>query len=160
MKKTGILNMIIFKYLFLVFSIFLFCIACNQKTDTTTSNETIELIDPMKGVWEQTNFYQLMHGDTLVSIDNLVQHKVFLDGYVMWTRNPAIDSSEWHGYGTYTYKNDTLTETLTSMSLTMRSDNNIYSILVDLGENSFKQLSEIEYNDTIYQNIEVYKKLN
>jgi hypothetical protein len=101
-----------------------------------------------------------MLGDTLVTIDTLVQHKIFLDGYVMWTRNPAIDSSEWHGYGTYTYKNDTLTETLSSMSLTMRSDDNIYSILVELGENSFKQLSEIEYNDTIYQNIEVYKKLN
>ena len=160
MNKTGILNMSIFKYLFLVFSVFLICIACNQKTDTTTSNETIELIDPMEGVWEQTNFYQLMHGDTLVSLDNLVQHKIFLDGYIMWTRNPSIDSSEWHGYGTYTYKNDTLTETLTSMSLTMMSDDNIYSIQVDLGENSFKQLSEIEYNDTIYKNIEVYKKLN
>ena len=154
MKKTGILNMSIFKHLFLVFSIFLICIACNQKTDTTAPN------DPMEGVWEQTYFYQLMLGDTLVTLDNLVQHKIFLDGYVMWTRNPAIDSSEWHGFGTYTYKNDTLTETLTSMSLTMRSDDNIYSILVDLGENSFKQLSEIEYNDTIYQNIEVYKKLN
>ena len=154
MKKTDFLNINIFKYLFLVFSIFFICIACNQKTETTASD------DPMEGIWEQTYFYQLMHGDTLVTLDNLVQHKIFLDGYVMWTRNPAIDSSEWHGFGTYTYKNDTLTETLTSMSITMRSDDNIYSILVDLGENSYKQLSEIEYNDTIYQNIEVYKKLN
>jgi hypothetical protein len=154
MKKTGILNSNIFKYLFLVFSVFLICIACNKKTDTTVS------YDPMEGVWEQTNFYQLMLGDTLVSIDTLVQHKIFLDGYIMWTRNPGIDSSEWHGYGTYTYKNDTLTETLSSMSLTMRSDDNIYTILVELGENSFKQLSEIEYLDTIYKNIEVYKKLN
>ena len=87
MKKTAFLNISIYKYLFLVFSVFLICIACNQKTDTTTSN------DPMEGVWEQTYFYQLMHGDTLVTLDNLVQHKIFLDGYVMWTRNPAIDSS-------------------------------------------------------------------
>ena len=78
----------------------------------------------------------------------------------MWTSDPAPDSSEWHGYGTYTYKNDTLTETLISMSIPMRSDNNTYSIMVDLGENSFKQVIEFENNDTIYQNIEVYKKLN
>ncbi len=160
MKKTDFLNISIFKYLFLVFSVFLICIACNQKTDTTASNETIELIDPMEGVWEQTNFYRLANGDTIFTSDNSVQHKIYLDGYVMWTSDPAPDSSEWHGYGTYTYKNDTLTETLISMSIPMRSDNNTFSIMVDLGENSFKQIIEFENNDTIYQNIEVYKKLN
>lgn len=160
MNKTDFLNISIFKYFFFVFSLFLICIGCNQKTDTTASNETIELIDPMEGVWEQTNYYQLVNGDTIFTTDNRVQHKIYLDGYVMWTSDPASDSSEWHGYGTYTYKNDTLTETLISMSIPMRSDNNIYSIPVDLGKNSFKQVIESENNDTIYQNIEVYKKLN
>ncbi|MCK4699157.1 MAG: hypothetical protein KAT38_02435, partial [Bacteroidales bacterium] len=133
---------------------------CNQKTDTTASNETLELIDPMEGVWEQTNYYFLANGDTIFTSDTRVQHKIYLDGYVMWTADPAPDSSEWHGYGTYTYKYDTLTETLISMSIPVRSDNNIYSIPVDLGKNSFKQVIEWENNDTIYQNIEVYKKLN
>ena len=163
MKKPDFLNISIIKYSFLVFSVFLICIGCNQKTDTTASNETLELIDPMEGVWEQTNYYFLANGDTIFTSDTRVQHKIYLDGYIMWTADPAPDSSEWHGYGTYRLKNDTLFERLLSMSMPMKaqmeSDDEAI-LIIEYDENSFKQMIEQEYNDTVYQSFEVYKKLN
>ena len=160
MKKTGLLTTGNIKYLVLLFSVFLICIACNQKTHPTTSNEPIESIDPMEGVWKKTLYYRLANGDTTYKSENSVQHKIYLDGYVMWNSDPGQDGSEWHGFGTYTYKNDTLTETLTSMSRLMRGDNNTHSIMVDLGENSFEQILKSENNGIIYLQVEVYKKIN
>ncbi len=163
MKKLIFLNISILRYLFLVFSAFLLCIACNQKTNATASNETIEPIDPMEGVWEQTHSCSLVNGDTVRSRDNSFQHKIYLDGYVMWTADPATDSLEWHGFGTYRYKNDTLIEKLLSMSIPMKDawgSENEFIFKIDYDGNTFKQVMAGEYNDTIYQNIEVYKKLN
>lgn len=117
-------------------------------------------LDPMKGVWELNQFYHLMNKDTLVSDTTKVQHKIYLNGYVIWNTNPASDSSEWHGYGTYTYKNDTIIEILTSMSKSMKSDINKYIIPIERGHKTYKQVNTYKNNDTIYQNIEVYKKLD
>ena len=50
-------------------------------------------------------------------------HKIYFDGYVMWTSDPAADSSEWHAYGTYQLNNNTLVEKLSSMSLPMKLAN-------------------------------------
>jgi len=71
------------KKLLFAFSALLICFACNEKADTTASNEKIETIDPMVGVWEQTNYYYLVHGDTVYSDDNAVQHKFYLDSHVI-----------------------------------------------------------------------------
>ena len=51
-------------------------------------------------------------------------------------------------------------EVLTSMSKAMKSDNNKYIIPIKHGSKSYKQIHTFQNNDTIFQHIEVYKKLN
>ncbi|WP_108868647.1 hypothetical protein [Aquimarina aquimarini] len=151
MKKTSIQNPV-GTNLFLVLLILLICISCNDKN--------VEDLNPMEGVWELSHFYHLANGDTLITDTAKVQHKIYLNGHVIWNTDPAPDSSEWHGYGTYTYKNDTVIEILTSMSKSMKSDNNKYVIPIEHSNNSYKQVNTYRNNDTIYQNIEIYKKLD
>ena len=150
MNKKSVLKNIIFANLFLLIII---NISCTTKSNNKKSS-------PIDGVWELSHFYHIANGDTLITDTNKVQHKIYLDGYVIWNTNPAPNSSEWHGYGTYTYKNDTITEILTSMSKTMKSDVNTYIIPIERGNKTYKQVNTYKNNDTIYHNIEVYKKLN
>lgn len=154
MKKLIYPNIRILRYLFLVFSAFLIFIACNETTKPK---------DPIEGVWEQTHNYVLANGDTVFSSDNNVQRKIYLDGYVMWTTDPAPDSSEWHGFGTYIIKNDTVIEKLVSMSIPMKAQvgsEDGFILKIDYNENNFKQEIRSKINDTIYQQIEVYNRLN
>ncbi|WP_064965504.1 hypothetical protein [Tenacibaculum ovolyticum] len=137
-------------YAGLVF-ILLICISCNSKN---------EKLKPMEGVWELSEFYHLANGDTLRVDTTKVQHKFYLNGRVIWNTDPEKDGSEWHGYGTYTFKNDTITEILTSMSKTMKSTVNKYIIPIERGNKWYKQVNTYMRNDTIYKNIEVYKKLD
>ncbi|WP_281990087.1 hypothetical protein [Aquimarina aggregata] len=157
MKSTSFITIRILRYLVLFFWFTFMHCSCKQKSEHTSIHKTI---DPLEGVWKQTNFYRLSNSDTIISDSTKVQHKIYLDGYVMWTSNATIDSLEWHGYGTYTYKSDTLTETLTSMSIPLRAYTNIYPIKIDLSkEDVLKQIIQYKNNDTIYQNIELYRRL-
>lgn len=142
--------------LFFIILISVFCISCESKLN----DKKVKKLDPMQGVWELTEFYHIKNGDTLITDRDKVQHKIYLDGYVMWNTNPESDSSEWHGYGSYTYKKDTVVEILTSMSASMKSDVNKYIIPVKHSYKTYKQINIYKNKDTIYKNIEVYKKLN
>jgi len=153
MKKKASLKNNIFANSFLLL---LICISCNSKT----TDKEIKKLNPIEGVWELSHFYHLANGDTLITDTSKVQHKIYLNGYVIWNTDPAPDASEWHGYGTYTYKNDTITEILTSMSKSMKSDVNKYIIPIEHNKDSYKQVNTYKKNDTIYHNIEIYKKLN
>lgn len=44
------------KKLILTISVFLICFACDQKTDTSVQNETIEAPDPIEGAWKITEY--------------------------------------------------------------------------------------------------------
>ncbi len=119
-------------------------------------------VDPMEGVWQQTKSYTIWGGDTVNYQENNKMHKIYLDGYFMWNADPDPDSAEWHGFGTYKYKNDTLIEKYLSMSNHMKlflgSDKEAM-LKVDLDENSFKQVIEGVYNDTTYQLFEHFERL-
>jgi hypothetical protein len=144
----------ILRNFFLVSAVFLIFVACNEITKPK---------DQINGVWETTHVYVLANGDTVYSSDTDVIHKIYLDGYVMWTANPASDSSEWYGYGTYKLKNDTIIENLLSMSLPMKAQTDSkgeFIIKFNYDENNFKQEIRSKSNDTVYQQIEVYKRLN
>jgi len=156
-----------FRALLLLFPVFLICISCNRNSDSTTSIETVEQIDPLEGVWQLTNRYVLANKDTIYSSamesDYGFQHKIYIDGHVMWTKDPDPDSAEWHGFGTYIESNDTIFEKYLSMSNLMRvamGSNDEAILKVDYDESNFKQVMESEWNDTIYHQIEVYKKLD
>ena len=124
-----------------------------------------EDLDPTEGVWELTNRYLLKDGDTLYSDPSQFpgQHKIYCDGYVMWTDNPKSDSSEWHGFGTYKLSNDTLIEELWTMSLPVKAkmgskDEVLY--IMEYDENTCKQTTETIHRSTDYLLIKEWKKLN
>ena len=132
-------------------SLLLLFVSCNNKESKK---------DKLKGVWEQTNFFRLKEKDTILKDNSKIQHKIYLDGFLIWNSNAGKDSLEWHGYGTYKLKNDTLIETLTSMSLPLKGYHSIYPIVIETTENSLKQIINYKENNLNYQNIEIYKKLN
>ncbi|WP_405608063.1 hypothetical protein [Polaribacter sp. Asnod1-A03] len=149
MKNSHFNIVKIFKIIFFLgLTIF---ISCNSKVDKK---------DPLEGVWEQTNFFRLKEKDTILKDNSKIQHKIYLDGFLIWNSDAAKDSVEWHAYGTYKLKNDTLVETLTSMSLPLKGYHSIYPIVIETTDTSFKQIINYQENGVNYQNIEVYKKLN
>lgn len=147
----------------IVTSLLLFILACNQTSKDTSLSGDTKTADPIEGVWELTNRYWANESDTLYADTFILQHKIYLDGYVMWTTDPAPDSTDWHGYGTYRLSNDTLIETLYSMSLTMQQLMKLGEeviLKVEYDDNHFKQAIENIYNDTVYYQIEEYKRIN
>ena len=150
-------------FILLAIALFTFCIACTQQADEVASDKDVRSVDPIEGVWELTGHYWVLDDDTIYADEIGVQHKIYFDGYVMWTSDPAPDSSEWHGYGTYRLSNDTLIEKLSSMSLPMKEvmrseDEALLKIEYDL--DFFKQEYEQVFRDTVYLAVEEWKKLN
>lgn len=165
MKKTDLQSIFLPKRLILLFILIPFCIACNQQSDEGKSNEDVLGVDPIEGVWELSNFYWVKDGDTLYPEPEEIgfQHKIYLDGYVMWTADYESHSSEWHGYGTYRLNNDTLIEKLLSMSLPMQAEmgsEDEVILKIDYDKNSYKQATERMHRNAVYQFIEEWKKLN
>ena len=140
-----------------------FCIACNQQSGEGASYLEVKDADPIEGVWELTGHYWVMDDDTIYDDEIGVQHKIYFDGYVMWTSDPAPDSSEWHGYGTYQLSNDTLIEKLSSMSLPLKlafGSEDEAMLKIEYDQNFYKQEMELTYRDTVYLEVEEWKKLN
>ena len=165
MKKADPQNIHLTKYLILLFSIFLFCITNNLQAQEGMSSGQIVNDDPMEGVWELTIHYWVLDDDTLYLEPSEIkpQHKIYLDGYVMWTADPSTDSSEWHGYGTYQLNDGILIEKLLSMSLPMKvamgsEDQVVLKVAYD--KNSFTQSMNRPHRDTIYQFIEEWRRVN
>lgn len=145
--------------------LFLLFIACNQKSNEGIHNEESPEVDPMEGVWKLKDQYWVKDGDTLLlGPDEIpVKHKIYLDGYVIWTTEASYDSLEWHGFGTYTLTNKTLIEKLVSMSIPMKDkmgpeDEIIYKIEFD--KTICKQSTNTVRRGTIYLSVEEWLKLN
>ena len=165
MKKPNFKSIYVTKCLFLMFSLFLLCFACNQQSYDGAFNRDIQGVDPIEGVWGLTNHYWVKDGDTLyLGPDEIgVKHKIYLDGFVMWTADPLADSSEWHGYGTYHFKDDTLIENLLSMSLPVKAEIGSEEEVIfkfEYDKNFLKHATKSVHRETIYQSIEEWKKLN
>lgn len=155
MKNKSLKSIQFFKVLFLVGGlVFVSCSTKNKKSSAVIDTDKLE------GVWEQTNYFRLSGTDTILKDDTKVQHKIYLDGYFMWNSEAREDMKEWHGYGSYTLKNDTLIETLTSMSIPLRDYTYVFPIVVEIKDGSLKQTIHYKENDINFQNIEIYKKVN
>ena len=164
MKRTNFKSIYFTKYPILMFSLSLFLFACNQQSDDGAFNNDVLNASSIEGVWELSDRYWVKDGDTLYPDPEEIRiHKIFLDGYVMWTSDPASDSSEWHGFGTYRLNNDTLIEKMLSMSLPMKaemgSDQEVI-FKIEYDNESFKQKTNSMLRNTVYQLIEEWKKLN
>ena len=127
--------------------------------DIDKKNKKTEKYGPLEGVWKLSEFYTLANSDTILKNFTKIQHKIYLNGHVIWNTDPDENGIDWSGYGKYTFKNDTITEILTSMSTSMKSDINTYIIPIDFKGNSYKQVNTYIKNDTVFKNIEVYKKI-
>jgi hypothetical protein len=163
MKKTEQRSIHFPKYLILMFLLVPLSIACTRQPDEAASGKEVQDADPVEGVWELTNHYWVLMDDTIYADELGVSHKIYLDGYVMWTVEPGADSSEWHGFGTYRISNDTLIERLSSMSLPMRlgmGTEDEVTIKTEYGKNFIKQEMDQVFRDTIYRLVEEWKKLN
>jgi hypothetical protein len=165
MKKTDLQSVYLPKRLILLFLLFPFFMACNQQSDEGVSNKDDLEVDPIEGVWELTNQYWVKDGDTLLlGPDEIgVKHKIYLDGYVMWTADPSSDSSEWHGYGTYSLNNDTLIEKLLSMSMPMKAEMGSQDeviLQIEYDKDFCKQATKSIHRNDIYQLIKEWKRLN
>jgi hypothetical protein len=165
MKKPGCQTYCLFKRIILPLIIFPFLLACSQKTDIDVSDNDTQDDDPIRGVWELFNHYWVKDGDTLLLAPDEIEikHKIYLDGYVIWSEDPMSDSLEWHGYGTYRFQNGTLIENVISTSLPMRSEMGtkneiIYQIEID--EGFLKQTTERLHRGMMYQSVEEWKKLD
>jgi hypothetical protein len=142
------------KFLFVSLIIVLLA-SCNTQVNSKNQNQ-----DPLQGVWKLDAFYTLANSDTIVKNYNKVQHKMYLNGHVLWNTDTDINGVDWSGYGTYSFKNDTITETLTSTSKSMKSDVNTYIIPIDFNVNSYKQVNTYYRNDTVFKNIEIFTKID
>ena len=127
-----------------MFSLLLFFFACNQQSDEGAIKIDVLNVSSIEGVWELSSHYWVKDGDTLYS-------------------DPASDSSEWHGFGTYQLNNDTLIEKMLSMSLPVKaemgSDKEII-FKIEYDNISLKQATPTMKRETVYQSIEEWKKLN
>ena len=107
-----------------------------------TEPETLSL----KGTWERLSYYNYVDGkvqDTFKTNDDNRHIKVFTDTKVMWCRFIPSDSSDWFGYGTYSVKDNTLTEVLDYGSKTMSihiANDSAFVFDLDLSKDYFSQV--------------------
>jgi hypothetical protein len=165
MKKSGSNIRFIFSNLCLLFFLFPALHANSQPSiDNAVKGSTVES-SSIEGVWELTNQFWVKYGDTLFyGPDEIpVKHKIYLDGYVIWTMEPFDESSEWHGYGTYRLSDNFLIEKMVSMSLPMRSElgsENQVTYQIDLKDDYCKQATNKPHRGTTSLFVEEWKKLN
>jgi len=117
------------KILIITFLALIICFACNQKSDTSAQIEkSIAVLpfdnmsdNPMEGVWKRTMTYSILNEDTLNYQDSELQHIIYLDGYYMWSSEPA-STGEWHGFGNYILEGDSiLRQHIITMSIPMQN---------------------------------------
>lgn len=144
-------NIIISKFIFSVFTICF--VLLSFMTVSCTSNK-------IDGVWKQTAYYKLANNDTIQKNFSKIQHKIYLDGYVMWNSDAGSDNIDWHGYGKYSIKKDTIIESLISMSVSLKGYTTVFPITYKINNNTLKQIIHYTDKNINYQNIEIYQKIN
>ncbi|MDP5082298.1 MAG: hypothetical protein NWP87_06545 [Winogradskyella sp.] len=102
--------------IFILSLIFILSYSCKEKEKT---NEETAVAVPeqlsLKGSWELKGFYNYQDNKVVDSFSNNTisrQIKMFSDTKVMWCKLRPADSTEFFGYGSYTYEDGQLTEVL------------------------------------------------
>ena len=139
----------------------MFISSCKDKTELTTKVDEVQEIpninsQKLNGTWELVSFYNYNNNvvvDSFSTSSNSRQLKMYTDTKVMWCKYKPADSSEWFGYGTYNYKDNTLTEVLDFGSTVMdeviaEKKEFIYEVKSD--NNRFEQIELDEEGNRIY----------
>jgi hypothetical protein len=136
-------------------------LACQSNSKDTTSNEgtsMTELVETknLSGTWELTGFFNYKDNKVVDSFEmnpDFRQIKMYTDNKVMWCKHKAADSSDWFGYGTYTYDGDRLTEILDFGSKVMDeviAEKKKFTYELLLTDNRFEQIELDEDGNRIY----------
>lgn len=144
--------------LFILSLVFVLIFSCkeNEKANEvaliTTSEEKLSLI----GTWELKGFYNYQNNLIVDSFSNNTisrQIKMFSDTKVMWCKLRPADSTEFFGYGSYSYDNGKLTEVLEFGSSFMNdviSEQKEFNFQLQIRPNRFEQIELDEDGDRIY----------
>jgi len=147
---------------------FVFISSCKDQPEQIAEIVEVEEIvsqNPkgLHGTWELVGFYNYKNNvvvDSFNTSSNARQLKMYTDTKVMWCKHKPADSSEWFGYGTYNYKDNTLTEVLDFGSEVMNeviAENKSFKFELDLQPNHFQQIELDEEGNRIYS--ENYKRV-
>ena len=118
----------------------------------TTSEEKLSL----KGSWELKGFYNYQDNEVVDSFSNNTisrQIKMFSDTKVMWCKLRPADSTEFFGYGSYSYYDGNLTEVLDFGSSFMNqviAEQKEFNFQLKLHPNRFEQIELDEDGNKIY----------
>lgn len=147
------------KFLTLGMAALLF-LSCNSKSAENPNNtkvvEGMETPEGLKGTWELKGFYNYQDNVVVDSFSNNTisrQVKMYSDTKVMWCKLRPKDSTEFFGYGSYTYGNGVLTEVLEFGSTFMNdviADQKEFTFQLDLSGDRFEQIEIDEDGNKIY----------
>ncbi|NRD20488.1 hypothetical protein HNV08_10555 [Winogradskyella eckloniae] len=157
------------KLKFLLLSmVFVFIYACKDqsKTDMEVSTVDTEIranTNRLKGTWELVGFYNYKDNVVVDSFSNNTisrQIKMYSDSKVMWCKLLKSDSIEFFGFGSYSYDDGHLTESLEFGSAFMNEvikEKHQFNFELELTENRFEQIELDEDGNKIYS--ENYKRI-
>lgn len=151
-------------YYFLVALIFIF--SCQEKKENvkTADDDSMSESFSLEGTWELIGYYNYI-GDEVVNVfetnDDVQQVKMYSKNHFMWSKKVPVDSTEWHGFGTYIQTDSTLSETVKYGSAAMKnlisvSDQFFYQLQID--KNSYSQIVMDDDGHRIYA--ENYKRID
>lgn len=147
---------------------FVFISSCKDQPNEITEIIEVEEIPnvnskSLNGTWELVSFYNYKDNVVVDSFDTSStsrQLKMYTDSKVMWCKHKPADSSEWFGYGTYNFKDNTLTEVLDFGSAVMDnviSEKKQFKFELQLQPNQFQQIELDDDGNRIYS--ENYKRI-
>jgi hypothetical protein len=133
-------------------------ISCSNTTKQSTDKiETVQNELPnLKGTWELSSFYNYKNNEVVDSFEtnpDFRQLKMYTASKVMWCKHRPADSSEWFGFGSYTYEDNMLTEVLDFGSDIMNEvieEKKEFKFELNLTENHFEQIELDEDGNRIY----------
>lgn len=143
-------------------------LACQSNTKDATPNDGASVTEvtetkDLSGTWELTGFFNYKDNKVVDSFEmnpDFRQIKMYTEDKVMWCKHKAADSSDWFGYGTYTYDGNRLTEVLDFGSKVMDeviAENKEFTYELLLTDNRFEQIELDEDGNRIYS--ENYKRI-
>jgi hypothetical protein len=140
--------------------LFVISYACKDNTESkmdTSITEEVSLDQPkLKGTWELIGFYNYQDNVVVDSFSNNTisrQIKMYSDTKVMWCKLRPTDSTEFFGFGSYSYQDGILKENLDFGSTFMNdviAENKEFNFQLQLSPNHFEQIELDEDGDRIY----------
>ncbi|MEO1031282.1 MAG: hypothetical protein AAFX55_07740 [Bacteroidota bacterium] len=148
-------------YIFIIGLVFLTISSCKDaeasaSSISETNEDVAEVKNGLKGAWELKGFYNYKDNVVVDSFSNNTisrQVKMYTDTKVMWCKLLKTDSIEFFGYGSYTYEDGILTETLEFGSAFMNDvieEQEEFTFQFELKPNRFEQIEIDEDGNRVY----------